>query len=79
MGSVAAAGLIAQAAFFGLLLVGVVSGELSLWRTAVFGLLWLGAFIGVRWLPYWLPFSSCVAILDIVLAFHVLKGDVKLS
>lgn len=80
MGSAGATGLIAQAAFFGLLLVGVVSGELSLRRSAVFVSLWLGgAFIGVRWLPYWLPFSSYVAILDIALVFHMFRGDVKLS
>jgi len=28
---------------------------------------------------FWLPFSSCVAILDVALVFVVVKGDVRLS
>jgi hypothetical protein len=36
------------------------------------------ALFGAAYRPYWLPFSSCVAMIDIVLVFVVVKGDVRL-
>jgi len=79
MGSAAAAGIVAQAAFWGLLLVGFASSEFSTLRITFFLFLRLAGLIGSPYVPYWLPFSSYVAILDIVLVFQIAKGDVKLS
>ena len=79
MGSPAAAALIAQVAFWALLTVGLVSRELSLRRVGLLLGLWLASLLSGAFRPYWLPFSSCVAILDIALVFMVVKGDVRLS
>jgi hypothetical protein len=79
MGSAAAAGIIAQAVFLGLLVLGFAYGEFSARRTAVFLCLWLAGLIGSSYVAYWFPFSSYVAILDITLVLLILKGDVKLS
>jgi hypothetical protein len=79
MGSTAVASLIAHAAFWGLLLLGFAFDEISGRRLVVFVFLWFGLFLGARWLPYWLTISTCVAILDVALAFQIFKGDVKLS
>ena len=78
MGSPAISALIAEVAFWALLLVGVWSGELSA-RGGGAVLLWLCAFFGGAYRPYWLPFSTCVAILDVALVLMVAKGDVRLS
>ncbi|HET7697223.1 MAG TPA: hypothetical protein VFK57_16035 [Vicinamibacterales bacterium] len=76
-----AAALVAQIAFWVILGIGVAFGELRGRSTAIFVLLWaLGVFGlpgvaaagGVFVAPY-------VAVLDIVLAFVVFKGDVSLS
>ena len=82
IGSGAAAGLVAQVAFWVILGIGVASGELRaraggvvfvlLWAAGVFGLPRLSDTAGLFVTPY-------VAMLDIVLAFAVFKGDVRLS
>jgi hypothetical protein len=79
MGSPAIAGLIAEVAFWALLLVGCWTGELSARTVGAVLLLWLCAFFGGAYRPYWLPFSTCVAILDVALVLMVAKGDVRLS
>jgi hypothetical protein len=79
MGSPAAAALIAHAAFWGLLLFGLATRELSPQAGGWFLGLWLAAFFLGAYRPFWLPFSSCVAILDVALVFAVVKGDVRLS
>ncbi len=78
MGSTVAA-FIGHAAFWGLLVAGVLAGELRLRSCAIFFCLWLIALFAGPYRPYWLPFSTCVAVLDIVLVFAVAKGDVRLS
>jgi hypothetical protein len=79
MGSPAIAALVAQVAFWALLLVGFWTGELSARAGGAVLLLWLCPFFGDAYRPYWLPFSSCVAILDVALVLMVAKGDVWVS
>ena len=79
MGSPAVAALIAHAAFWALLAYGTIVRELSLRAGVVFVVLWFVACFGGAYRPFWLPFSSCVAILDVALVFVVVKGDVRLS
>lgn len=79
MGSPAVAALIAHAAFWALLVYGSIVREMSLRAGVVFVVLWLVACFGGAYRPFWLPFSSCVAILDVALVFVVVKGDVRLS
>lgn len=79
MGSPAAAALIAQVVFLALLLTGAISRELSLRTTGVFVGVWLLAVFGGAYRPFWLPLSSCTAIIDIALVFRLFKGDVHLS
>ena len=73
--------LIAQVAFWIILAIGLLSGELRGRPAAIFVLLWA---VGVFGLPRLtesagLFVSSYVALLDIVLAVFVFKGDVRLS
>jgi hypothetical protein len=79
MGSASVAGIIAQVVFLGVLLVGFAYGELSARRTAAFLCLWLAGLMGSSYVPYWFPFSSYVAILDMALVLMIFKGDLKLS
>jgi len=79
MGSPAAAALVAHAAFWALLVYGFATRELSLRAGGSFVGLWLAALFSGAYRPFWLPFSSCVAMLDIALVFAVAKGDVRLS
>ena len=79
MGSPAIAALIAEVAFWALLLVGFWTGELSPRAGGAVLVLWLCAFFGGAYRPYWLPFSTCVAVLDVALVLMVAKGDVRLS
>jgi hypothetical protein len=78
MGSAVAA-IIAHAAFWALVAIGLLIGELRLRWCAVLLSLWLIALFSEPYRPYWLPFSTCVAVLDVALVFTVLKGDVRLS
>ena len=86
MGSAGVAAWAAQVIFWALLLLGVLWGDLGAKRAVGFVVLW---FAGDYVLPL-LPlagvsglagalFSPYVAVLDIVLAFVVLKGDVRLT
>jgi hypothetical protein len=80
MGSPAIAGLIAHAAFWGLLFYGWACDELSPNGIAVFLLLWLAGLLGLPYAPYGAAlFPPFVAALDIALVFVVAKGDVRLS
>jgi hypothetical protein len=75
------AGWIAQVAFWAILGLGVGFGELRRSSTLIFLALWaLGFFVLPRISPYsGLLVTPYVAVLDIVLAFLVFKGDVRLS
>ena len=79
--SVGVAGWIAQVAFWAILLLGVAFGELGRRSLSVFLVLWaLGFFALPRLSSQADPFvTPYVAVLDIVLAFTVFKGDVRLS
>jgi hypothetical protein len=80
MGTVSILPWIAHPLFWVLLLAGWLTSELSVTGLLTFIALWLAGFYG---LPHLLPggfllVPSYVAILDIVLVFVVLKGDVRL-
>jgi hypothetical protein len=79
--SVAFAAAVAQAAFWTILVLGLVFGEIRRTGAIVFLMLWALGFFG---LPRLSPLGGgfvtpYVAVLDIVLALIVFKGDVRLS
>jgi hypothetical protein len=73
--------VVAQLVFWVLLAVGLAFGQLSKTRAAVFVGLWLIGSFGLPRLAWWASslVTSWIAILDIVLVFMVLKGDVRLT
>jgi hypothetical protein len=77
--SQAAAAFIAQVVFWVLLALGVSTRELSPRAGAVLLVVYLAARFSGSYRPYWLPFSTCVALLDIVLVLVVAKRDIRLS
>ena len=81
VGSPLVGAVVAQLAFWVLLVLGVSYGALKKIGTGVFVLLWLAGYIGLPRITWWTgPFvTSWVAMLDIVLVFIVFKGDVKLT
>ena len=81
VGSPVIAALVAQLAFWVLLVLGVVNGVLKKRGAAVFVSLWLAGYIGLPRIAWWTgPFvTSWVAVLDIVLVFMIFKGDVRLT
>ena len=80
MGSPALASFIAHLVFWGLVVWGLVAGELTVRAAALFVMLWFLSSVGLAYLPFGTPlFPSIVAVLDIVLVFIVFKGDVRLT
>ena len=78
--SLSVAGWVAQIVFWALILLGVGSGELGVRGAAIFVTVWLAAYIGLPLMSFGSLFlTPSVAVLDIVLVFVVLKGDVRLS
>jgi hypothetical protein len=79
--SPAAAAWIAHIAFWVLLGIGVSMRELGRLSTAMFLALWLLGYMGLPRLawPAELFVTPYIAMLDVVLAFVVLKGDVRLT
>ena len=81
MGSSLVASLIAEAAFWAILALGVAFGEIRTRGCVVFVSFWaLGFFV----LPHMSSDAAVfvtpyVAVIDIILAFVVIKGDVRLS
>jgi hypothetical protein len=73
--------VVAQLAFWVLLVLGIARGSFTKFGAAVFILLWLAGYIGLPRIAWWTaPFvTSWVAALDIALVFIVYRGDVKLS
>jgi hypothetical protein len=81
VGSASVAGYVAHVAFWAVLAIGAMFGELGRRGLATFALLW---FCGVFGLPRVSVAASFlvtpyVAVLDIVLVFIVFKGDVRMS
>ncbi|HEX6463608.1 MAG TPA: hypothetical protein VFZ98_04120 [Vicinamibacterales bacterium] len=81
VGSPVIGGIIAQIAFWALLLRGVLGGELTWPAAGGFVALWAAAEVG---LPHVAPtgglfITPVVAVLDIALVFIVFKSDVRLS
>ena len=80
MSSAGVAAWIAQVVFWALLLVGELWGDLGIARGVVFVALWVVGYFGLPLLPSGgLFFSPYVAVLDLVLVFLVLKGDLRLT
>jgi hypothetical protein len=69
---------VAIGGFWVLLVAGWLLGELRFKGTAIFILLWLGAYVGSGLVPYPTLFVTFVAVLDIALALIVFRGDVRL-
>jgi hypothetical protein len=65
--------------FWGLVLIGWMSGELHLRGTAVFLALWAVGRVASEYVLGGLLFVPYVAILDIALVFAIFKGDVRLG
>lgn len=78
--SVGIAAWIAQLAFWAILLLGVAFGEVGRRSLVAFLVLWALGFFGLpRLFPAAGPLvTPYIAVLDIVLAFIVFKGDVQL-
>jgi hypothetical protein len=81
MGSPAIAGRVAHLVFWALLALGVVFGEMPAKWATVFVLLWLAGYFGLLHVSPLggLFVAPYVAVLDVVLALVVLKGDVRLT
>ena len=80
MGSTAIAGWIAHIAFWALVLLGSISGELRVKPAAVLLIVWLAGVFGLPHVPLGAGLvTSFVAVLDVVLVFIVFKGDVRLT
>ena len=77
--TVTIAGWIAPIAFWMLIGFGVWRGDLSGRAAAIFVVLWAAGYVGIPRIAYWAGslVISFTAILDIVLVFIVLKGDLK--
>ena len=72
------AALIAHAVFWGLIALGLASGELSQRAAAIVSGLWLLGFFGLDYVAGGtVPFASYVAVLDVALVFIIFKGDVN--
>ena len=72
--------VVAQLAFWVLLVVGLLYGQLNKITASIFVGLWLVGSIGLPRVAWWASslVTSWIAILDIVLVFMVFKGDVRL-
>jgi hypothetical protein len=80
MGSPLVAGWIAHIAFWVLIVLGAVSGDLRTKGVTTFVTLWLAAMFGLPYVPYAAGLgTSCIAILDVVLVFIVFEGDIRLT
>ena len=80
IGPSAVGGFVAVWGFWMLLFLGWVRGELGPAGIAIFLGLWLGGFVGLRYIPsIGSLFTSYVAALDIALVFIVFKGDVRVT
>lgn len=78
MGSAGIAALVAQVAFWSLLLYGLAWDELTPKGAALFVLVWAAGRYAFPWLPLGADlFPPFVAILDIVLVLLIFKGDVR--
>jgi hypothetical protein len=80
MGFIGFGGWFATTIFLGLLVFGIVTGELRARGAAVFLTLGALAWFGLPYLPYGaLLVTSALALIDVALVFVVFKGDVRLT
>ena len=81
VGSAGIASLVAQLAFWILLVFGILGGQLSRTKVVLFVVLWLIGSFGLPRLAWWASslVISWIAVLDIALVFIVVNGDVRLT
>jgi hypothetical protein len=80
MGSVGIAAWIAKLLFLGLMIAGIVTGQLRARAIVVFLVLGAFAWVGLPHLPRGADFvTSALAVVDIALVFVVYKGDVRIG
>jgi hypothetical protein len=80
IGSPGIAAWVAQAAFWMLLVLGWVFGELQVKVTLTFLGVWIAALLGLPHVPHGAAlFPSLVALLDIALVLVIFKGDIRLT
>jgi hypothetical protein len=73
------ASAIAKLAYLGLVIAGIVSGELRTTRLAIFLAVGALAWFGLPYLPRGADFvTPALAIIDIALVFAIYKGDVRI-
>ena len=71
---------IAHAVFAVVLVWGSLSGRIGGTAAAIFGAIWIAAFVARPYIPYGEAlFGSFVALVDVVLVLLVFKGDVRLT
>jgi hypothetical protein len=74
------AALIAKLAFVGLLIAGIVSGELRRKGMAIFVALGVFVWFGLPYLPRGADFvTPALAVIDVALVFVVYKGDLRIT
>ena len=74
------ASAIAKLAFIGLMIAGVVSGELRTKGIAVFLALGMLAWFGLPYLPRGADFvTPALAVIDVALVFVIYKGDIRIA
>jgi hypothetical protein len=68
-------------AFWILIALGFIMGTLSRKGVGIFALCWLAGYVALPRIAWWTGplVTSWVAVLDIVLVFVVLRGDVHLT
>jgi hypothetical protein len=81
IGSPAVGALVAQLAFWILVIFGTINGTLSKIAAAVFLLLWVAGYLVLPRVASWSGpmVTPWVAVLDIVLVFLVAKGDIRFT
>jgi hypothetical protein len=79
LGQIAA--LIAQIAFWVLLVLGLAYDVVGARRAVIFVALWIAGYVGLPRIAWWTGgfVAPWVAVLDIALVFIVFKGDVRLT
>jgi hypothetical protein len=79
IGSPAIGAVLALWGFWAILAIGLLRGDLSVRGAAIFVMLWLVGFVGLRHVLSGMLLVSYVAVLDIALVLVVFRGDVRIT